>query len=240
MVAFICVLFPSFVKFWWFGWRWWLLCTYPLPLLACIGAWQPSSLPSWYRGQTFQILTRFDPDVGRVLHSNESPLFWLLCAAPSPRFIRRLAARASMHLSPHLLISELGENHTAPYCPQAPAAPQHRSPSHQADNTLVLCQQLNTEIRHGQQCTTIDSTDWSGAHSCLWHQPSACYRIAVFFLPPPPSFSSLTRPLIQQSMPLILIEPRSAPRTEEEESGWAGVKSFFWGGGWLQTGLWWI
>lgn len=91
--------------------------------------------------------------------------------------------RASMHLPPHLLISELGETHTAPCCTQASAARRHWSLSHQADNTLVLCQQLNTEIRHGQRCTTIASTDWSGAHSWLWHRPTARYWIAVFFAP---------------------------------------------------------
>lgn len=135
---------------------------YLLPPLACIGACQSTSLLSSHSGHTFQIRSRFDPDVSHALHSNESPLFWLL---------RLLDASGVSPLAAHrcicLLISEPGENHTAPYCPQASAARRHRSPSRQADNTLVLCQQLNTEIRHGQRCTTIDSTDWSGAHSWL-------------------------------------------------------------------------
>lgn len=164
-----------------------LIIAHLLPLLACISACQPTGLLlSSHSSRTFQILARFDPDVSHVLRSNGSPLFPLLYAAPSPRFIGHLSARrASMHPSPHLLVSELGENHTAPYCPQASAARQHRSPSHQADNTLVLCQQLDTEICHGQRCTTIDSTDWSGTHSWLWHRPTACYWIAV---PPPTIF----------------------------------------------------
>lgn len=131
------------------------------------------------------------PDSNSLIHVSEMfcASFSLLSAVPSPRFIGHPSARRPPpRLSPRLATSEPGENHTAPCCPQASAARWHWSRSRQADNTLVLCQQLNTEIRHGQRRTTIDPTDWSGAHSWLWHRPTARYWIAVF---PPPDHLSL-------------------------------------------------
>lgn len=133
-------------------------------------------------------------------------------------------SRITASLSPSA--QEPRENHTALYCPQPLVTQQNWLCSRQADNTLVLCQRLDTKICHGQWCTTIDSTDWSGEHSWLWHWPPAHYWIAAPHPIYPPSHMALNSAINATHFNRT---STLAPRTEEEKSGWGGVKSFFGG-----------
>lgn len=150
-------------------------------------------------------------DFNYALNSNKSSLFLPLLAALSPRFIR--------HISVHQCISSLlcPAASRESYCPLVPAV---------ISNTTELIVQPSTRQYPGTlPVARYQDLSWAAMHDNRFYWLEWCTLLAMtlayrslsngcFSL----SLSPVTRPLIQQSMLLILIAPLLLPRGEKRRN----------------------